>query len=116
MSSTLQLVKGDVMYARTARYEYEGSAKDLARQAETGLLPIFEAQPGFKAFALIDLGDEVLSHSVWESTDDAEAAGKAATRWVADTMSGELALKDERVGELLFSTALDVSSLARARA
>ena len=34
------------MYARFATYSYTGDAYDLARRAEAGVLPIFEAQPG----------------------------------------------------------------------
>jgi heme-degrading monooxygenase HmoA len=104
------------MHARTARYEYTGNARDLARRAETGLLPIFEAQPGFKAYSLIDTGDEIVSYSAWESAKDAEAASEAATRWVAENVPDQLTLKDSSIGELLLGTALDVSTLARARA
>jgi hypothetical protein len=104
------------MHARIAKYTYSGDVQDLAHTAEEGLLPIFQAQPGFKAYSVIDFGGKIMSFSAWESAEAAEAANAAAADWVAENMSGAVELQSSHVGEILFSTALGVSSLAGARA
>ena len=68
------------MHGRMARYAIQGDAHELARTAEEGMLPIFQSQPGFKAYSLLESGDEIISFSAWESADDAEAANRASNR------------------------------------
>jgi heme-degrading monooxygenase HmoA len=91
-----------------ASYKYSGDARDLAKRAEAGMLPIFQAQKGFKAYSLAESDGEILSFSVWDSADDAHAASGAASQWTAENMAGEIELTDTRVGELLLSSALGV--------
>jgi heme-degrading monooxygenase HmoA len=93
-----------------ARYSYSGDIQDLARRAEEGMLPIFEAQPGFKAYSLIESDSEIISFSAWDSPDAAEAANAAAAKWVTDNMAGEIQLKEARIGEIFLSTTLGVSA------
>ena len=38
--------RNGVMHARMARYTFIGDPQDLARKAEAGMLPLFEAEPG----------------------------------------------------------------------
>jgi len=104
------------MYARLATYSYTGDAQDLARRAEAGVLPIFEAQPGFKAYSVAAEDGQLLSMSVWSSRADAEAGNEAAAGWVAENMAGELAAIDVHYGEVMFSTALGVTTAAAATA
>jgi hypothetical protein len=98
------------MHGRMARYSFSGDSQDLTRRAEEGMLPIFEAQPGFKAYSLIESDGEIISFSAWTSPDAAEAANAAASRWVAENMAGEIQLKEARIGEILLSTTLGVST------
>jgi len=98
------------MHGRMARYTFSGDAQELARRAEGGMLPIFQAQPGFRAYSLIRSDDEILSFSAWESVEQAEAANAAAAGWIADNMADEIELKEARTGEILFSTTLGVST------
>lgn len=100
------------MHGRMARYTYSGDVQELARRAEEGMLPIFSAQPGFKAYSLIESDGEIISFSAWDSAEHAEAANTAAASWVAENMAGEIELKEARVGEVLLSTALGVSTTA----
>ena len=100
------------MHGRFARYTYTGDAQELARKAEDGMLPIFQSQPGFKAYSLLESGDEIISFSAWESADDAEAANRAAASWVAENMADRIELKEARVGEIMFSTTLGVTTKA----
>ena len=104
------------MHGRMARYTVSGDVHEIARTAEDGMLPIFQSQPGFKAYSVLESGDEIISFSAWESAESAEAANKAAASWVAENLAGELALQETRIGEILFSTTLGVSTRAGATA
>ncbi len=53
-----------------------------------------------------------MSFSAWDSAEQAEAASAAAAQWVAENMAGEIELKEARVGEVLLSTPLVVSTTA----
>lgn len=100
------------MHARMARYTYTGNMQELAQRAEEGMLPLFQSQPGFKGYSLAESDGEIISFSAWETPEAAEAANTAAASWVAENMTGEIELKEERVGEILFSTTLGVSTTA----
>lgn len=104
------------MHARIARYTYKGDAQDLARRAEDGMLPIFQSQPGFKAYSLVQTNGEIISFSAWESAGDATAANAAAAQWVGKNLADKVDLKDTWIGEILVATALGVSTMAGARA
>ena len=99
-----------------ARYTYSGDTQELAQKAEEGLLPIFQSQPGFKAYSVIASGDEIVSFSAWESAEQAEAANAAAAEWVAENLTDDFELSETKVGEILFSTTLGVSTKAGAHA
>jgi hypothetical protein len=98
------------MYARLATYKYSGDAGELARRAEEGMLPIFREQPGFRSYSIAEDAGEILSMSVWDRAEQADAANAAAADWVKANMADDLELQDVRTAEVLLSTALDVSS------
>jgi heme-degrading monooxygenase HmoA len=102
------------MHARIARYAFSGDAQEIARTAEEGMLPIFQAQPGFKSYAVIESEDELISFSAWKTSEAAEAANAAAIEWVTKNLSDKVDLKESRFGEILFATALGVSTKAGA--
>ena len=102
------------MHARLARYTFSGDAQELGQRAEAGLLPIFQAQPGFKAYSVIETDGEIVSFSAWDTAEQAEAANAAAADWVAENMTDDIDLKETRFGEVLFSTTLGVSTKAGA--
>jgi heme-degrading monooxygenase HmoA len=97
------------MYARLATYRHSGDARDLAKRAEQGMLPIFREHEGFRAYSLAESEGELLSLSVWDSAEQIDAANSAAAKWIEDNMAGEIELKEVRFGELLLSTTLGVS-------
>jgi heme-degrading monooxygenase HmoA len=80
------------------------------------MLPIFQAQPGFKAYSLMVSDGEIISFSAWESAESAEAGNAAAADWVAKNLAGTITLQEARIGEVLFSTTLGVSTKAGAAA
>jgi hypothetical protein len=97
-----------------ARYSFSGDAQELASRAEEGILPIFEAQPGFRAYSVIASEGEIMSFSAWDTPEQAEAANAAAAGWVGENMAAELDLMETRIGEIMFSTTLGVSAKAGA--
>ena len=100
------------MHGRIARYSYTGDIQELTRRAEEGMLPIFQAQPGFKAYSIIDSDGEIVSFSAWDSPEAAEAANAAASTWVSENMADRIELKEARIGEVVLSTTLGVSTKA----
>jgi heme-degrading monooxygenase HmoA len=100
------------MHTRLAIYNFSGDAHDLGRRAEQGILPIFQSQPGFQAYSVAAGDGKILSLSVWDSATDAKAGNEAASAWVAENMASELDLIEVHFAELLFSTALGVSTTA----
>jgi len=104
------------MHGRVARYTNKGDAQAIARRAEEGLLPILQSQPGFKGYSVVDAGGEIISFSAWDAEANAEAVNSVAADWVAENVGDELELIDARVGEILFSTPLGVSTRAGATA
>jgi hypothetical protein len=103
------------MNGRIARYTFSGNAQEIAQKAEAGLLPIFQSQPGFKAYFVIESDGEIFSFSAWGSAEQAEAADIVATDWVAENLSGDIELTESHFGEILFST-LGVGTTTGARA
>jgi hypothetical protein len=103
------------MYARMARYTFIGDPQELARKAEEGMLPMFESEPGFKGYSITSSQGEILSFSIWETAEQAEAANAVSREWVADNLDpGQIELKETRVGEILLSTAFGVTAGSRA--
>jgi hypothetical protein len=103
------------VHTRFARYTFTGDAFELARKAEEGILPTFKSLPGFKAYSVATSDDEIFSFSVWETAEQAEAAGIAVADWIAENLSDEIQLVETRFGEILISTTLGVSTTAGAR-
>ena len=102
------------MHARIAKYAFSGDAQELGRIAEEGLLPIFQSQPGFKAYSVVASDEKVISFSAWDSAESAEAADAKAAEWVAQNIADQIELKNVTVGEIMFSTALGVTTKAGA--
>ena len=102
------------MHARISTYCYTCEAQDLVHEAEDGLLPIFEAQPGFRSYTLVDTGDRLVSFSVWDSPESAEHGRIAAAEWVAANLADRTDLQKVEVGEIAVSTTFGVTSRAAA--
>jgi hypothetical protein len=97
------------MQGRIATYSFTGDGDDLSRRAEAGILPILEAQPGFKSYT-VAIGDgEIISISAWDSLAEAEEGSAAVASWVAENMT-EISLINVRYGEIKFSTTLQVTT------
>jgi len=103
------------MHARMARYTFIGDPQELARKAEEGMLPMYESEPGFKGYSITSSQGEIISFSIWDTAEQAEAANAVSREWVADNLDpGQIELKETRVGEVLLSTAFGVAAGTRA--
>jgi hypothetical protein len=93
-----------MQHLRIATYGInKGSFQELADTARTGMLPKFQAQPGFVRYGLADLGDETcMSISVWETREQAEAAAPVAATWVGENLADRIELRTNSVGDLAF--------------
>ena len=91
-------------HVRVAIYAMKkGSAEETADLAKQGMLPIFQAQPGFIRYGLALLDDgTIASISVWETHDEAESANGAAAEWVAANIADRIKLKGAHVGDFFF--------------
>jgi len=92
------------MHARVAIYRItSGTAADIATAARDGMLPIFQALPGFIRYSVADVGDgTLLSISLWADRASAEAAVVAAADFVGTTLTDQLELATNAVGDLAF--------------
>jgi heme-degrading monooxygenase HmoA len=93
------------MHARVALYRLtSGTAEDVARRAEEGMLPIFRDQEGFRSYHLIATDEgTVISVSEWDDHDQAEEAAQLAATWVRQTIAELLELEQLHVGEVVLS-------------
>ena len=65
-----------MQHARVAVYQVKpGTADEIARRAQAGMLPIFRNQPGFVAYGGVTADvDTVISLSFWQTQEQADAA------------------------------------------
>ena len=93
-----------MQHLRMATYEItKGTFQEIADTAKTGMLPKFQTQPGFIRYGLADLGDKkILSLSVWETREQAQAATPVAASWVKENLADRIALKTNSVGDFAF--------------
>lgn len=63
---------------------------------------------------MIESDDEIYSFSGWDSAEQAEAANSTIASRVAENVADDVQLQEARIGEILISTALGVSTKAGA--
>ena len=91
-------------HIRIAKYEIkDGSFQELADSAKSGLLPKFRELPGFVRYGVADVGDKTLmSVSLWETHEQAEASSPVAATWVKENMQDRVQLRENFVGDFAF--------------
>ena len=91
-------------HLRLALYDItSGTAEEAAEVAKKGLLPIFKKQPGFVRYEVGKLeSGGVVSFSVWETADEAQAAVDTAASWVAENLATRVSLRESHVGDLFW--------------
>jgi len=77
---------------------------DIARQ---GMIPLFEAQPGFVRYdvGILDNGG-ILSFSIWETAAEAHTAVALAADWVKEHLASRCELREEHTGDLSWDETL----------
>jgi len=91
-------------HLRLALYDItSGTAEEAAEVAKKGLLPIFKKQPGFVRYEVgkLDNGG-IVSFSVWETGDEAQAAVDTAASWVAENLATRVSLRESHVGDMFW--------------
>ena len=94
-------------HLRLALYDMtSGTAEEAAEVAQKGLLPIFKKQPGFVRYEVgkLDSGG-IVSFSVWETADEAQAAVDTAASWVAENLATRVSLRESHVGDMFWDVA-----------
>lgn len=73
------------MYAALRWYNVEpGQAHEMARRVNEGFVPIIRNGPGFVAYYLVNVGNNVVvTVSIFEDRAGAEASQRMAADWVA---------------------------------
>ena len=93
-----------MQHMRVATYAItSGTADDIFRAGEDGMLPVFKRQPGFLGYGLAHDGTgTILSISRWETHEAAENATAAAEQWVKDNLADRVSLLSNYVGDFGF--------------
>ena len=93
-------------HLRIATYDVtHGTSKDICDVvcAAGGMREIFAAQAGFQAYSVIEVDPvTVISISVWETHEEAEAAVRAAAEWVAANLDNRVHRTSNQVGDAMF--------------
>jgi hypothetical protein len=89
-----------------------GTADESVRRAETGLLPLYRAQPGFVAYSVAKTSDKsLISSSIWQHREQAEKASQVGETWVKEHARDLVESMQNHVGELgFFSSSADLIS------
>ena len=78
-----------------------GTAEDAIEIARKGILPLFEAQPGFERYEVgtLDNGG-IVSFSIWDTADEAQHAADLAATWVKENLADRIKLREQHTGDL----------------
>ncbi len=93
-------------YGRVVIYRFKPEAIDeIIRKAAEGVVPLYQAQPGFLAYDLIQTSDEeAISVSTWESPEHAEQADGAVAGWLRENLAHAIVSADRRMGHVIAAT------------
>ena len=94
-----------MQHVRVATYKItKGTPEELAKIAQSGMLPIFKSHHGFIGYSVLKVDDgEVMSVSVWNSHKDAEEATALAADFVAENLADRISLEWNGVADALFN-------------
>ena len=89
-------------HLRIALYEMtSGTEEEAIDIARTGMIPLFEAQPGFVRYEVGKLDDGgIVSFSVWDTADEAQRAVDLAASWVKDNLADRIKMHEQHTGDL----------------
>ena len=101
-------------YIRIALYDLKsGNYADVVSKAKAGLLPLFQASPGFQSLGVSEVDKEsFVSVSTWQTREQAETATAKAADWVKANSSEQFTLRHNYIGDLAID--VDARELATA--
>lgn len=80
-----------------------GQLRDLLRQAETELLPLYRGLPGFAAFTVVRTGDATaVFFGIWQSRQEAEQSVTTSDQWMREGAGKLIDSLYNRVGQMPF--------------
>ena len=93
-----------MQHTRVAIYQFKpGTVGDALAKAQAGLLPIYQAQPGFVGYGVvITQNDGAVSISIWQTPEQAQSAVETAAAWVAANVAELVVSVQNLVGDLAF--------------
>jgi hypothetical protein len=94
-------------HLRIALYDMtSGTVDETIEIARAGMIPLYEAQPGFVRYEVGALDDGgVVSFSVWETGDEAQRAIELAATWVKENLADRIKLREEHTGNMSWEEA-----------
>jgi len=100
------------MHARVVIYKLKrGTTNAVLQRAQTGLLPIFLRQPGYRAYHIVRAPDDtVISYSTWDSEAHCRDAIKAAKEWVDENIAPQVESAVLYLGPVVDLTASSTTS------
>jgi heme-degrading monooxygenase HmoA len=74
------------MYAVIRNYDlFPGTKEEFIQQVQKSLMPIMNQVPGFRAYYLVEVGDnEMAVVSMFETLGDAKASAQKTIAWVTE--------------------------------
>jgi len=95
-------------HLRIALYDMtSGSAEEAIEIARKGMIPLYEAQPGFVRYEVGTLDDGgIVSFSIWETADEAQKAIDVAAGWVKENLADRIKVREQHTGTMSWEEAL----------
>jgi heme-degrading monooxygenase HmoA len=97
---------------RIALYDMKiGSFDEIAAQARTGMVPLFQKSDGFVSYGVAQVDKEAfVSLSTWETHAQADAAAAKAADWVKANSRDRFVLRENYIGDLAIDARETVSA------
>jgi hypothetical protein len=94
-------------HLRIALYDMtSGTVEEATEIARKGMIPLYEAQPGFLRYEVGTLDDGgIVSFSVWETVDEAQRAIELAAGWVKENLADRIKLREQHTGSMSWEAA-----------
>lgn len=95
-----------MQHLRVGLYVLTGGTSDQVIErvrSKDGMVEVFQQQPGFVAYGIgVTNDDFLISISLWDSGEQADAATAVAADWVAEHIADRVDLQEDFVGDLAF--------------
>jgi len=90
-------------YGRVVIYRIKPETiEEIIQKATEGVVPLYQAQPGFLAYDLIQTSaEEAISVSTWASAEQAEQADGAVAGWLRANLGHAIVSADRRMGDVI---------------